>query len=85
MEGWEEIHCKGLGDALHEVMCGEDHNIQLLIRKLRLFCNCLRLNFKTIWSMAAGLVIQNSRASCYDVFFQRVLLSSRGGRAGQRK
>ncbi len=31
-----------LGDALHAVMCGADHNIQLLLKKLRLRSNGYR-------------------------------------------
>jgi IS5 family transposase len=27
-----------IGDALHAVMCGADHNIRLLLKKLRLLC-----------------------------------------------
>ena len=27
-----------LGDAVHAVLCGAGHNLQLLIKKLRLFC-----------------------------------------------
>ncbi|PYE72688.1 DDE family transposase [Xylophilus ampelinus] len=44
-----------LGDALHAVLCGAGHNIRLLIRKLRLFCVCWRLDCMTLWAMAAGL------------------------------
>lgn len=44
-----------LGDALHAVLCGAGHNIRLLIRKPRLFFAYWRLNFTTIWAMAARL------------------------------
>jgi IS5 family transposase len=40
-----------LGDALHAVLCGAGHNIRLLIRKLRLFCACWRLDSIAVWDM----------------------------------
>ena len=39
------------GDALHAVLCGAGHNIRLLIRKLRLFCACWRLEFIAVWGL----------------------------------
>jgi hypothetical protein len=27
-----------LGDAMHTILCGADHNIRLIIRQLRIFC-----------------------------------------------
>lgn len=42
-----------LGDALHAVLCGAGHNIRLLIRKLRLFCDCWRIDFTAFRAMLA--------------------------------
>jgi hypothetical protein len=37
-----------LGDALHAVLCGADHNIRLLLKKLRLLFTFI------VWAISGG-------------------------------